>query len=123
MEINKKTVIVGIFSMLLLGVVLVSASSYYSMNELHRRMMASDGFEEMHAAMISGDFEAAEKYHKTLDFECPMHDLVKEGDISLEDFQAMHEWMISGDFPKEKPAELSEVAWELHKSHHPEIYT
>ena len=53
MEINKKTVIVGIFATLLLGVVLVSASSYYSMNELHKRMMASDGFEEMHAAMMS----------------------------------------------------------------------
>lgn len=122
MEISKKTLIGGVFAMLLLGVVLVSASSYYSTYELHKKMMASDDFEAMHTAMMSGDFAAAEKYHETLDFECPMHDLVKEGDVSLEDFQMMHEWMVSGNFPKEKPAELSEAAWELHQSHHPEIY-
>jgi len=122
MEIKKKTLIVGVFAMLLLGVVLVSASSYYSTYELHERMMASDDFEAMHTAMMGGDFAAAEKYHETLDFECPMHDLVKEGDVSLEDFRRMHEWMISGNFPKEKPADLSEAAWDLHKSHHSEIY-
>ena len=121
MEINKK-ILIGVFGMLLLGVALVSASSYFSMNELHQKMMASDDFEAMHTAMMSGDFAAAEKYHETLDFECPMHDLVKEGDISLEDFQMMHEWMVSGNFPEEKPADLSEAAWELHQSHHPEIY-
>ncbi|RME52300.1 hypothetical protein D6783_05295, partial [Candidatus Woesearchaeota archaeon] len=108
--------------MLLLGVVLVSASGYYSAYELHKRLMASDDFVAMHTAMMRGDFKAAEKYHETLDFECPMHDLVKEGDVSLEDFQVMHEWMMSGRFPKEKPAQLSEAAWEFHKSHHPEIY-
>ncbi|MBT3690628.1 hypothetical protein HOG16_00075 [Candidatus Woesearchaeota archaeon] len=122
MEINKKTMIVGVFAMLLIGVALVSASSYYSMNELHERMMTSDGFEEMHTAMMGGDFAAAEKYHETLDFECPMHDLVKEGDVSMDDFRLMHEWMISGDFPEEKPVELSDAAWNLHKSHHTEIY-
>ncbi len=122
MEINKRTLIVGVFAMLLIGVAIVSASSYYSMNELHERMMASDNFEAMHSAMMSGDFAAAEKYHKTLDFECPMHDLVKEGNISLEDFQMMHKWMVSGNFPKEKPTGLSELVWELHQSHHPEIY-
>ena len=84
--------------------------------------MESDDFEAMHIAMMNGDFKAAEKYHETLDFECPMHESVTNGDISLEDFQIMHEWMISGNFPKEKPAELSEEAWILHKSHHPEIY-
>lgn len=104
MKIIKKTLIAGIFAMLLLGVVLVSASSYYSTYELHKRMMASDDFEAMHTAKMSGDFAAAEKYHESLDFECPMHDLVKEGDISLENFQMMHEWMISGNFPDKKPA-------------------
>ena len=93
MEINKKTMIVGVFAMLLIGVSLVSASSYYSMNELHNRMISSDGFEEMHNAMMNGDFAAVEKYHKTLDFDCPMHDLVKKGDVSLENFQKMHEWL------------------------------
>jgi len=122
MEISKKTLIGGVFAMLVLGVVLVSASTYYSTYELHKRMMASDDFEAMHTAMMSGDFAAAEKYHETLDFECPMHDLVKEGDVSLEEFQMMHEWMVSGNFPEEKPADLSEAAWELHQSHHPEIY-
>jgi len=121
METNKKTII-GVFSMLLVGIALVSASSYFSMNELHQRMMASDDFEAMHTAMISGDFEAAEKYHETLDFECPMHELVKEGDISTDEFQVMHQWMISGDFPQEKPKEISNAGWQLHKSHHPESY-
>jgi hypothetical protein len=121
METNKKTII-GVFSMLLVGIALVSASSYFSMNELHQRMMASDDFEAMHTAMISGDFEAAEKYHETLDFECPMHELVKEGNISTDEFQVMHQWMISGDFPQEKPKEISNAGWQLHKSHHPESY-
>jgi hypothetical protein len=121
METNKK-IIIGVFSMLLVGIALVSASSYFSMNELHQRMMASDDFEAMHTAMISGDFEAAEKYHETLDFECPMHELVKEGDISTDEFQVMHQWMISGDFPQEKPKEISNAGWQSHKSHHPESY-
>ena len=121
METNKK-IIIGIFSMLLLGVVLVSASSYYSMNEIHQKMMESDDFEQMHTAMMSGDFEAAEKYHETLDFECPMHDLVKEGDISTEEFQIMHQWMMTNNFPQEQPEEISDAGWKLHKSHHPESY-
>ena len=69
MEISKKTLIGGVFAVLLLGVVLVGASSYYSTYELHKRMMASDDFEAMHTAMMSGDFAAAEKYHEALDFE------------------------------------------------------
>jgi hypothetical protein len=121
METNKR-IIIGVFSMLLVGIALVSASSYFSMNELHQRMMVSDDFEAMHTAMISGDFEASEKYHETLDFECPMHELVKEGDISTDEFQVMHQWMISGDFPQEKPKEISNAGWQLHKSHHPESY-
>jgi len=118
MELNKK-ILVAVFGLLALGVAFVGASSYYGMNELHQKMMASDDFEAMHTAMMSGNFEAAEKYHETLDFECPMHDLVKEGDISLEDFRQMHEWMTTGNFPTEKPAGLSDAAWEMHKSHHP----
>ncbi len=121
METNKK-IIIGIFSLLLLGVVLVSASSYYSMSELHKRMMGSDDFEAMHTAMMGGDFEASEKYHDTLDFECPMHELVKEGDISTEEFQIMHQWMMTNNFPQEKPKGLSDEAWQLHESHHPESY-
>lgn len=121
MDMNKK-IIIGVFSMLLLGVVLVSASSYFSMNSLHQKMMVSDDFEAMHTAMMSGDFEAAEKYHETLDFECPMHELVKEGDISTGEFQLMHQWMMTGDFPQEKPESLSDEVWEIHKSHHPEVY-
>ena len=122
MKVNKNTIFIGIFVALFLGIAFVSASSYYSTYELHKRMMASDDFEAMHTAMMTGDFAAAEKYHESLNFDCPMHDLVKEGDISLEDFQMMHEWMITGNFPKEKPTDLSEAAWELHQSHHPEIY-
>lgn len=121
MEINKK-IMIGFFAMLVVGIALVSASSYLNTYELHKRMMASDDFEAMHTAMMGGDFDAAERYHDTLDFECPMHELVKEGDISLNDFQLMHEWMISGNFPDEKPIELSDAAWELHKSHHLENY-
>ncbi|RMF06596.1 hypothetical protein D6764_01895 [Candidatus Woesearchaeota archaeon] len=108
--------------MLLAGVVLVSAGSYYSIYSLHKSVSSSDDFEAMHSAMMQGDFKTAEKYHEQLDFECPMHELVKQGDISLEDFQTMHGWMMSGNFPEEKPAGLSDAAWELHKSHHPEIY-
>lgn len=122
MEVNKKTLIVGVFVMLAIGVTFVSASSYYSMNQLHEKMISSDDFGRMHTAMMNGDFEAAEKYHETLDFECPMHNLVKEGDITLEDFQTMHEWMVTGEFPDEKPSFLSDAAWNLHKSHHPETY-
>lgn len=121
MKLTEK-IIVGVFAMLMLGVGLVGASSYYSMNELHARMVASDDFGKMHTAMMNGDFEAAEEYHQTLDFECPMHELVKDGDISLEEFQEMHQWMLTGDFPTEKPAGLSDAAWDLHKSHHPELY-
>lgn len=122
MEVNKKTLVIGLFATLLLGVVLVGASSYYGAYEHHKRMMASDDFEAMHAAMMGGDFEAAEEYHDSLDFECPMHDLVKNGEVSFEDFQMMHEWMISGNFPEEKPTGLSDSAWSLHQGHHPEIY-
>ena len=122
MEVKKKTLMISIFTMLLLGVALVGASSYYNTYQLHKKMMASDDFEQMHTAMMNGDFEAAEKYHENLDFECPMHNLVKDGDISLEDFQKMHEWMTTGNFPSEKPADLSDAAWELHKSHHPGNY-
>ncbi len=121
MNSNKK-VLIGIFALLIVGVVFVSASSYLSMNELHERMIASEGFEEMHTAMMQGDFEAAEKYHENLDFECPMHELVKEGDVSLAEFQIMHQWMMTGDFPEEKPSSLGEAAWNLHESHHLEIY-
>ncbi|MBT3417118.1 hypothetical protein HOD05_03920 [Candidatus Woesearchaeota archaeon] len=121
MDLNKK-VLISIFSLLIVGVVFVSASSYFSMNELHEKMVASEGFEEMHTAMMQGDFETSEKYHEKLDFECPMHDLVKEGDVSLDEFQVMHQWMMTGDFPKEKPVDFSDETWNLHKSHHPEIY-
>ncbi len=122
MEVNKKTLIVGIFATLILGVVLVGASSYYNVYEHHKNMMGSGDFEAMHAAMMMGDFEAAEEYHDSLDIECPMHNLVKIGEISFEDFQMMHQWMISGNFPEEKPSTLSDSVWNLHKSHHPEIY-
>jgi len=122
MEINKKTLTITIFALLIAGIALVSASSYYNMYEFHNRMMSSDNFEAMHTAMMNGDYAAAEKYHETLNFECPMHDLVTKGDISLQDFQQMHEWMVTNNFPQEKPAGLSDAAWDLHKSHHPEIY-
>ena len=122
MRVSRKTLVAGIFAMLLTGIVLVSASTYYTMYGLHKKALGSDDFEAMHAAMMKGDFESAEKYHESLDFECPMHDPVKNSDISLEDFQIMHEWMSSGQFPTEKPAKLSDAAWELHKSHHPEVY-
>ena len=121
MDLNKK-VLISIFSLLIVGVVFVSASSYFSMNELHEKMVASEGFEEMHTAMMQGDFETSEKYHEKLDFECPMHDLVKEGDVSLDEFQVMHQWMMTGDFRREKPVDFSDETWNLHKSHHPEIY-
>ncbi len=121
MDFNKK-ILIGIFGLLIVGIVFVSASSYFSMNELHEKMVASEGFEEMHTAMMQGDFETAEKYHEKLDYECPMHDLVKGGGVSLDEFQIMHQWMMSGNFPMEKPASFSDETWNLHKSHHPEIY-
>ncbi|RME31410.1 hypothetical protein D6789_02795 [Candidatus Woesearchaeota archaeon] len=121
MEMNKK-LLLGIVGMLVLGITLVSASSYMSMNALHKKMLASNDFEAMHDAMMRGDFAAAEKYHATLDFECLMHELVKNGDISLEEFRTMHEWMLTGDFPRTKPAGISDAAWELHTSHHPALY-
>lgn len=121
MDVNRN-IIVGLFAALVLGVTIVSASSYYSMYELHERMMGADDFEKMHSAMMSGDFEAAEKYHEALDFDCPMHDLVKDGEVSADEFQAMHQWMMTGGFPQEKPNWLSDAAWEVHVSHHPEIY-
>ena len=83
-------------------------------------MAASDNFGKMHTAMMGGNFAAAEKYHQTLDVECPMHELVKEGSVSLGDFNTMHGWMMTGDFPKEKPAGLSDAAWQLHVNHHPD---
>ena len=122
MELNKKTIILVLFGLLVVGVVLVGASSYYSMAQVHQRMLGADSFEQMHTAMMNGDFAAAEQYHQSLDFDCPMHDLVKDGDISLQDFEQMHQWMMSGNFPQEKPAGLSDAAWELHRSHHPEVY-
>lgn len=106
--------IMAIIGALLLGAVLVSASGYYSMHG-----MQGDGFEEMHAAMMAGDYEAAEEYHEALDFECPMHELVKSGDVSADDFRQMHGWMVSGDFPEKKPEGLSDSAWQVHKRHHP----
>ena len=115
-------IIAGVFAMLMIGVGLVGASSYFNMYEFHQSMMASDDFGRMHTAMMNGDFEAAEEYHQDLDFDCPMHELVREGDVSLEEFQIMHQWMMSGDFPDEKPEGLSDAAWDLHTSHHPEIY-
>ena len=121
MNANGK-IIAGVFAMLIFGVGLVGASSYLNMYEFHQRLAASDDFESMHTAMMNGDFEAAEEYHQNLDFECPMHELVKDGDISLEDFQTMHQWMMTGDFPLEKPEGMSDAAWDLHVSHHPEIY-
>jgi len=122
MEVNKKTLIVGVFAMLLFGVVLISASSYMGMNELHEKMMASDDFEEMHAAMMNGDFDEAEKYHETLDYECPMHELVTDGTVSLDEFAVMHQWRMTGNFPEEQPKKISDAMWELHMSHHPELY-
>ena len=119
---SGKTIIIGLFSALLFGVAVVGASSYYSMYDLHERMMGSDNFERMHSAMMSGDFEAAEQYHEALDFDCPMHELVEDGNVSLSEFQQMHQWMVTGDFPQEKPDWLSDAAWEIHMSHHPEIY-
>jgi hypothetical protein len=122
MEISKKTLVVGVFAMLLLGIVLVGASSYSSIYDSHKRAVSSDDFEAMHYAMMNGDFATAEKYHEAAGFDCPMHDAVKNGDVSTEEFQMMHEWMVSGNFPSEKPEGFSESLWELHKSHHPEIY-
>lgn len=119
---NNKLILTGIFAALLVGVVLVSASSYYSVREIHQEMIASDDFSQMNIAMMNGDFNAAEEYHKNLDFECPMHDLVTSGDVSLDDFATMHEWMMTGEFPDEKPEGLSDAAWELHMNHHSEIY-
>ncbi|NOX71533.1 MAG: hypothetical protein GXO64_02430 [Candidatus Micrarchaeota archaeon] len=119
---ETKILIASIFAALFVGTTLVAASSYYSMAEFHQRMMSSDDFAKMHAAMMSGDHEAAEKYHENLDFECPMHELIEEGKISDEDFRTMHEWMMTGNFPDEKPEGLNDAAWEIHKSHHPEIY-
>lgn len=121
MGVNKKLVI-GVFSMLALGIVLVSAGSFYSVNDAHEQMVRSDGFAEMHVQMMAGNFEAAKEYHEKLDFECPMHDSVVSGEITMQDFATMQEWMMSGDFPSEKPDSISDAAWEVHISHHPEIY-
>lgn len=121
MEVNKKLVI-GVFAMLALGVVLVSAGSFYSVNDAYEQMIQSDDFAEMHAQMMAGNFEAVKEYHEQLDFECPMHDSVVSGEITMQDFATMQEWMMSGDFPAEKPETMSDAAWELHVNHHPEIY-
>ncbi len=121
MNVNKN-LLIGLFATLTFGVAVVSASSYYSMYDLHQRMLGADSFEQMHSAMMGGDFDAAEKYHESLDFDCPMHDLVKDGDVSLSEFQQMHQWMMTGGFPQEKPDWMSDAAWEIHVSHHPEIY-
>ncbi len=119
---HNKAMIASLFGVLLFGVAIVSASSYYGMYDLHKMMMGSDNFEQMHSAMMSGDLEAAEQYHEALDFDCPMHALVEDGGVSLDDFRTMHQWMVTGEFPSEKPAGLSDAAWDIHMSHHPEIY-
>jgi len=121
MEMNK-VLFAGVFGMLLIGVSFVGASSYLSVQSVHEKMVASDSFEKMHTAMMSGDFEAAEEYHKNLDFECPMHELVTEGEVSIDEFRVMHEWMMTGDFPLEKPESISDDAWKVHMVHHPEIF-
>ncbi len=117
---ERNTILIsGVFAVLLLGAAFVAASGYYGMQQLHERMAADDGFAAMNAAMLDGDYAAAAQYHDVMGVECPMHDAVVDGDISLQDFATMHEWMMTGDFPSEKPAGLSDAAWALHQQHHP----
>lgn len=122
MEISKKKFTVGIFVLLIVGVAMVAASGYYSVSDIHRDVMGKENYAKMHDAMMRGDFDKAEEYHSSSDFECPMHEVVENGEVSVEEFQAMHQWMGSGDFPDKKPGYISESAWEVHVSHHPEIY-
>jgi len=116
---RKLWVLGAIFAVLVLGAALVGASGYYGMQQLHARMTADDSFSAMNAAMLNGDYAAAAQYHQVMGVECPMHDAVVSGDISLQDFATMHEWMMTGQFPTEKPAGLSDAAWQLHLQHHP----
>ncbi len=117
---ERKTILLAaIFAVLVLGAAFVAASGYYSMSQLHERMTADDSFSAMNAAMLDGDYQAAAQYHDVMGVECPMHDAVVSGDISLQDFATMHEWMMTGQFPTEKPAGLSDAAWQLHLQHHP----
>jgi len=118
MNINKK-LLMGGFAFFLLGMALVSAGSYYNVRLTHEKMTASDNFGIMHAKMLAGDFEAAEEYHNKLNFDCPIHNMVKSGEISPEEFQLMHGWMITGNFPNQKPDSIGDDAWNLHVSHHP----
>ena len=108
MEIKKKTLVIGVLSLLFVGIVLVSASTYYSTVALHKAMMHSEDFAAMHEAMIKGDYATAEQYHAATGVDCPLHALVKEGKISPQEMQAMYDWMMSGSFPQEKPATLSD---------------
>jgi len=117
---HKTVLITALFAVLLLGAAFVAASGYYSMSQLHARMTADDSFSAMNAAMLNGDYAAAEQYHQVMGVECPMHDAVVSGDISLDDFATMHEWMMTGQFPTKKPAGLSDAAWALHLQHHPQ---
>jgi len=119
---NNNRVLIGLGFTLLLGVILVSASGYYSMKTLHQQIVGSDHFAEMEKAMLSGDFRQAAKYQEELGFVCPMQELIEDQEISLEELQIMHEWMMSGNFPVEKPDSISRHTWEIHRSHHPELY-
>lgn len=116
---QKTILLTAIFTVLLLGTTFVAASGYYGMHEMHARMVADDSFSAMNAAMLNGDYDAAAEYHEMMGVECPMHEAVTGGEISLDDFAIMHEWMMNGEFPTEKPAGLSDAAWELHQQHHP----
>ncbi len=115
---RKTLVLVAVIATLVLGAALVGASGYLSMSERHAQMSASDSFAAMQQAMESGDYAKAASYHPA-GFDCPMHDAVVSGQISLQDLKTMQQWMATGDFPTEKPAGLSEAAWQLHQLHHP----
>ncbi len=115
---RKMKVLVAVIAALALGAALVAASGYYTMAQLHAQMASADGFSAMQQAMASGDYAKAASYHPA-GFDCPMHDAVVSGRISLQDFETMQQWMATGDFPTEKPANLSDAAWQLHQLHHP----
>jgi len=120
---KKNIVIISLVSILLLGIGLVSASTYFfNMHDRHMKMIGEDNFAKMQEEMLNGNYEAAEKYHEVLDFECPIHEQVKNGNVSIVEFSKMHEWMINNEFPEEQPTWLSDSSWEIHKSHHAEIY-
>lgn len=119
---KRKKLLAGIFALLLIGVGAVGASVYYAPWQAHRSLVGAQDFDQMHAAMMRGDYETAEAYHEEAGNGCPMHDEIVNGAVSPEEFSQMHEWMMSGDFPQERPEGISEEAWELHVSHHPEAY-